>query len=325
MALHGLANMTLGVPDVPATTEFYRDFGLSESAGQSAQGASLQGASAQGASELRSSDGGQQLRVVTRPYRQLVEFTLAADNPDDVERIRAAATRHGVAVTNEADGSISVVEPIMNTRIRVAVTPRIEQKQFVSPAQNAPGRMSRSNDRAPAIFHEGGVSPRRLGHVLYGTPDFEGSQRFLIDVLGFRLSDTSPGIISFLRCSADHHNVGLATAPVPFFHHSSWQVDDVDAIGQGARHLLETDPNRSVWGLGRHFLGSNFFWYFRDPAGNYAEYFADLDQIPDDDVWVAKSWDPAKSLYAWGPNPPSDFVHPADLSEIAEAMKVAAS
>ncbi len=308
MALHGLANMTLGVADVSSTTEFYRDFGLVETE----------------PGQLRSSDGGQQLRVVTRPYRQLVEFTLAADDSDDIERIRAAAGRHDVAVTDEADGSISVLEPIMNTRVRVAITPRITQSAFVSPPQNAPGRMSRTNDRAPAIFKEGGVSPRRLGHVLYGTPDFEGSQRFLTEVLGFKLSDTSPGIISFLRCSPDHHNVGLASSPVPFFHHSSWQVDDVDAIGQGARHLLSTDPNRSVWGLGRHFLGSNFFWYFRDPAGNFAEYFADLDQIPDDDVWVAQSWDPSKSLYAWGPNPPSDFVHPSDVAEIAEAMKVAA-
>ena len=57
----------------------------------------------------------------------------------------------------------------------------------------------------------------------------------------------------------------------------------------------------SVWGLGRHFLGSNLFWYFRDPAGNFAEYFADLDQIGDDDAWIARDWAPDKSLYAWGP------------------------
>ncbi len=86
---------------------------------------------------------------------------------------------------------------------------------------------------------------------------------------------------------------------MPFLHHSSWQVDDVDQIGHGAMRLLGTDPTCGVWGLGRHFLGSNYFWYLRDPAGNYAEYFADLDQIAADVEWQARTWDPDKALYAW--------------------------
>ena len=49
---------------------------------------------------------------------------------------------------------------------------------------------------------------------------------------------------------------------------------------QGRAQPAGRRPDRNVWGLGRHFLGSNLFWYFRDPAGNFAEYYADLDQIP---------------------------------------------
>ena len=119
---------------------------------------------------------------------------------------------------------------------------------------------------------------------------------FLQTVLGFELSDISPGMIAFLRCSEDHHNVGLVGSPVPFFHHSSWEVNDVDEIGKGAQNLLAVDPSRDVWGLGRHFLGSNLFWYFRDPAGNFAEYFADLDQIPVAAEWEARQWEPDKAL-----------------------------
>jgi hypothetical protein len=96
-------------------------------------------------------------------------------------------------------------------------------------------------------------------------------------------------------------------------------VNDVDEIGKGAQNLLAVDPARSVWGLGRHFLGSNLFWYFRDPAGNFAEYYSDLDQIADDDAWVAREWAPDKSLYAWGPPVPLDFVSPPDLAELAAA------
>lgn len=308
MALHGLADMTLGVPDIGATSSFYRDFGLTESS----------------PGQFGSVDGGSQLSLVTRAYRQLVAITLAAEHSDDIDRIRLAAQSKHLAVDESADGSITVVEPVVGLRVRVALRPRIEQTGHAPEVQNHPGRTQRTNERATAIFKEGPASPRRLGHVLYATTDIDASIRFLVDVLGFRMSDSTPGLIAFLRCSTDHHNVALVASPVPFFHHSSWQVNDVDEIGQGAQHLLTADPQRTVWGLGRHFLGSNFFWYFRDPAGNYAEYFSDLDQVGDDDAWLAQEWDPSKSLYAWGPPVPADFVHPRDVEEIAEAMKAGA-
>jgi catechol-2,3-dioxygenase len=160
------------------------------------------------------------------------------------------------------------------------------------------------------------VRPRKLGHVIFATPDIEHTQRFFLDVMGFRLSDSVPGLISFMRCSSDHHNVALMQSPVPFFHHSSWQVNDVDEIGHGASKLIGVDPTCDVWGLGRHFIGSNLFWYLRDPAGNFAEYYADLDQIVDDDLWLARTWDPSKSLYIWGPSVPKRFLVPEDLDEI---------
>jgi catechol 2,3-dioxygenase-like lactoylglutathione lyase family enzyme len=304
MALHGLGSMTLGVPRVDEARQFYREFGLTELA----------------PGDFAAGDGGEQLHVVERPVRQLVEVTLAADDPDDLARIATAAAAHDHEVTHHGDGSISVVEPVVGVRVRAAVRDRITQSPTDTPPMNGPGDTVRDGDRAPAIFAVGPAAPRRLGHVLWGTPDIAASKRFLIDVLGFRLSDESAGVIAFLRCSPDHHNVGLISSPVPFFHHSSWQVDDVDEIGRGAHHLLTSDPMCSVWGLGRHFLGSNLFWYFRDPAGNYAEYFADLDQIGDDDAWIARDWAPDKSLYAWGPPVPRDFVEPPDLAEIKEAL-----
>jgi catechol 2,3-dioxygenase-like lactoylglutathione lyase family enzyme len=303
MALHGIAEITVGVPNVDATRAFYREFGLDE----------------REPGRFSSSDGGEQLRIVERPSRRLAEFVVGADDIDDIARVRRAAHTNDVDVTEHSDGSIALVEPLTCITTRVAVRSRITPVPYATPAMNTPGYSPRTDERAPAIFESGPARPRRLGHVLYGTPDLQASQRFLTDVLGFRLTDSSPGIISFLRCSSDHHNVGLMNAPIGFFHHSSWQVNDVDEIGKGAQNLLAVDPTRSVWGLGRHFLGSNLFWYFRDPAGNFAEYYSDLDQIVDDDAWVAREWEPDKSLYAWGPPVPLDFVSPPDLAELAVA------
>ena len=110
---------------------------------------------------------------------------------------------------------------------------------------------------------------------------------------------------------------------MPFFHHSSWQVNDVDEIGQGAHHLLAVDPSRNVWGLGRHFLGSNLFWYFRDPAGNFAEYFADLDQIGDDDEWDRPRLGARQVVVRVGTTgPQATSSNPDDLAEIKRAQGV---
>ena len=304
MALHGMAEITVGVPDPVATGQFYTEFGLGSSGG----------------GVFSTADGGDQLRLVDSPYRRLVEYVVKAEHQDDIDRVAANAAKHNVEVTTHADGSISMLEPIVGVRIRVAIRPRLVQTGYETPAMNTPGHSVRPGLRAPAIFREGPARPRKLGHVLLGTPDLAGSMKFLTDILGFYVSDQSAGIIAFLRCSEDHHNVAFAAAPIPFFHHSSWMVNDVDEIGQGAQNLLAVDPNRSVWGLGRHFLGSNMFWYFRDPAGNYAEYYSDLDQIPNPAEWEARDWDPGKSLYAWGPPVPGDFVAPNDLEQIAAAM-----
>lgn len=307
MALHGLGEITLGVTDLDAARGFYGEFGLTES---------VDGVFA-------TADGGDQLRLVQTPYRRLVEFVCAADDADDVARIRAAASARDLPVADHADGSITITEPIVGIAATVRVRPRIVETTRATPDMNAPGHAVRLYDRAPAIFDVGPARPRRLGHVLYTTPDFEGSIAFLTQVLGFHISDTSAGMIAFLRCGPDHHNVGLINAPVSFLHHTSWMVNDVDEIGKGAQNLLAVDPNRHVWGLGRHFLGSNLFWYFRDPSGNFAEYYADLDQIPDPAEWEARDWDPSKALYAWGPPPGPDFVAPPDVEEIMTAMAAA--
>jgi hypothetical protein len=119
-----------------------------------------------------------------------------------------------------------------------------------------------------------------------------------------------------MRCTTDHHNVLVQKSPVQFLHHTSWQVEDVDEIGLGAHALLSKDPSRHVWGFGRHFVGSNFFWYFRDPAGNFAEYYADMDCILDDQLWKPQVWEGMHALYSWGPPPPPSFIRPDDLAEL---------
>jgi hypothetical protein len=83
-------------------------------------------------------------------------------------------------------------------------------------------------------------------------------------------------------------------------------VANIDEIGFGASRLLDKGYGYG-WGMGRHVLGSNFFFYIRDPWNGLAEYFCDIDYIPPDVKWEAQDWPPQDALYAWGPQVPADF------------------
>ena len=52
-----------------------------------------------------------------------------------------------------------------------------------------------------------------------------------------------------------------------------------------------------------------------DPAGNFSEYYADLDCILADQLWEPGVWEGIQGRYNWGPPPPS-FLAPDDLAEL---------
>ncbi|MET0135668.1 MAG: VOC family protein [Kibdelosporangium sp.] len=300
MPLHRLTSITLGVPNVAATAAYYTEFGLRPGA-ESHRFATL--------------DGGEQLRIADSDRRRLIELGVGADDPDDLDRVAAGLRKLDLPVAR-TENTVSAVDPGTGTRVEIGIAPRLDQSATPAPRYNGPGRVDRPGARADGVLREGPVRPRRLGHVVLGSTDQEASQRFFTEGLGFKVSDTVPGLAAFLRCSTDHHNVLVQQAPVQFLHHTSWQVDDVDEVGRGASAMLAADPGRHVWGLGRHHVGSNFFWYLKDPAGNFSEYYSDLDCIVDDALWKPGVWEGMKGLYNWGPPPPPSFLAPEDLAEL---------
>jgi catechol-2,3-dioxygenase len=204
--------------------------------------------------------------------------------------------------------------------VRVAepeAEPATPPADFVTP--NAPGAVVRTNERAPGVFGAP-RPPRRLGHLVIGTPDLRATRDLLVDGIGCKVSDEFDGVIHFLRCSTDHHNIGLVHSPVPLLQHYSWECDDLDHVGYTATALYRRDPRRDAWGIGRHFAGSNFYWYLRDPPGSFLELYSDLDRITDDTTWEDRRGGIPLSLEhavnAWGPNLPTEFVEPHDLTEL---------
>jgi len=313
MALHRLTRITIGVPNVEETAGYYGEFGLTENGAESpAAGAGGPGAAA-GERNFSTGDGGEQLRLVATPRRRLVELRVGADDPDDIERVAGSLAGLGVTVERTGNG-VRTYDPGTEVTVVVEIADRIKQEDTPSPPYNTPGHIARPDTRAPGVLRENRVQPRKLGHVVLGSTDQEASQKLFTEGLGFKISDTVPGLAAFMRCSTDHHNVLVQQAPLAFLHHTSWQVNDIDEVGRGATMMLEKDPARHVWGLGRHHVGSNFFYYLKDPAGNFSEYYSDLDCIVDDALWTPRTWEGMRGLYNWGPPPPPSFLAPEDLA-----------
>jgi catechol 2,3-dioxygenase-like lactoylglutathione lyase family enzyme len=297
MSLHRLTSITLGVPNVAETADYYASFGLIPL----------------GDNRLATPDGGEQLKIVQAPLRRLVELGVGVDDPDDLDRVTASLARLDVKGTRDP-ASLRVTDPNSNLEVVLRIAPHVQQQPAEQVPYNGPGRPSRPNVHAPGIEREDRVRPRKLGHVVIGSRDQDASQRFFTEGLGFKVSDHVPGLAGFLRCSTDHHNILIQKAPVDFLHHTAWEVDDVDEVGRGATAMLEGHPERHVWGLGRHHVGSNFFWYLKDPAGNFSEYYSDLDCIVDDALWKPSVVDGARGIYNWGPPLPPSFINPEDFA-----------
>jgi catechol 2,3-dioxygenase-like lactoylglutathione lyase family enzyme len=160
---------------------------------------------------------------------------------------------------------------------------------------NAPGHVRRLNQhrkwRKRAL-------PKVIAHAVFAVPNFETAHEFMMDVLGFRLSDSQRGFGVYLRADGanNHHNFLLlnANAPLPDmdgtvkFHHANFGVEDIDEIMIGANHMARRGWEASHFGLGRHRIDSALFYYLPCPAGGEAEYGADSDYV--DDSWVPRNW-----------------------------------
>ncbi len=207
MSLHRLTSVSIGVPNVAETAAYYEEFGLTRLDD----------------SRFATADGGEQLRLVHSPRRRLVELGIGVADPDDLESAASRLTALGVIFRQTPD-AVAAVDAGTGVRVVLRVADPIAQTAARAAALNAPGRAGRRGARAESVLRDSPVRPRKLGHVVLGSTDLEASERFFIQGVGFKVSDSIAGAASFLRCSTDHHNLLVQAAPIPFLHHTSWQV-----------------------------------------------------------------------------------------------------
>ena len=302
MAIHRLDSIRLAVADAGKQRTFYEAVGLtSDSTG----------------SRFSSPDGGEQVVVEHGDFRRLLDVNLSAADESDLSVIASRLNGLGLKSTMR-DGVLHAIDPGTRVDFTVRVGDLLTRPAEVATVHNGPGRHERVNTRAAGVIPRA-RAPRRLGHLVIGTPDWEGTVRFLVEGLGFRVSDSFPGIIAFLRCSTDHHNVAVVGSEVPHLQHYSWECDDVDHVGHNATALLNAELAEQGWGFGRHFVGSNFFWYLLEPSGSFIEFYSDMDVITDDIEWETRGRTPVGPEHignSWGPRMPLEFVIPRDLDAL---------
>ena len=293
LGVHSLYGFALGVPDLEAGRAFYSNFGLM--------------ATPSGNTIALSTGEARIGTLYESPRRELHHLSFGID-ADDLPQFAARAQHAGAELVDPPAGvnarpGIWVRDPDGHL-VELAVGPR------TAPTSKSFMRVSISDAGVPGAPEFGRpVQPRRLGHVLLFTPDVNRMLDFYTRVLGLRLSDRSGDIIVFMHGphGSDHHMIAVARGDRPGFHHASFEVGGVDEIGMGAENMLQ-HGHRAGWGFGRHYVGSNYFHYVRDPWGSFAEYFCDIDYIPAGSTWNIRDVKPEYSLHIWGPQVPPYFL-----------------
>jgi catechol 2,3-dioxygenase-like lactoylglutathione lyase family enzyme len=155
----------------------------------------------------------------------------------------------------------------------------------------------------------------RLGHVVLQTPDFQATSQWYMRRFGFlpsdvlTLPDGSPAL-GFFRFDrgpepSDHHSLAILEGPAPALLHVSTETLDIEAVGQGHYYLHERGWTH-YWGLGRHLLGSQIFDYWKDPAGDEWEHYADGDLMTAEHPTGYHALDRG-GLWTWGDDLPDSM------------------
>jgi len=147
---------------------------------------------------------------------------------------------------------------------------------------------------------EGPDLPVKLTHIVFNSVDAEATGTAAEDVLGFRVSDRTRGMV-FVRCNDSHHSTAFARAGIASLNHIAFEMADLDAVMRGIGRLRDHGAAPS-WGPGRHGPGANVFAYYIAPFGPVIEFSTAVEKVPDDyRVGAPDDWTwPENRIDQWG-------------------------
>jgi len=168
-------------------------------------------------------------------------------------------------------------------------------------------------------YHSGPALVHKLGHFGYVVPDFDNELSWYTGNFNFVPSDilyhwdfSNMDVLTFMHLDlgdeySDHHCFFMQRAEPHvkkiYCHHTSFEVADFDTQLIGHEYLASKGW-KSVWGVGRHVLGSQIFDYWADPSGFKIEHYADGDVV---NRATGTNRDVVGPFSVWGPEVPKDF------------------
>ncbi len=303
LAIHSVEHILVSIPDIEPAEKFYTAFGLNVKR------------------------QGQQVDLYTHGHAHRWMSVVANGQPKALQYIGfgifqadEAAFRNKIDAAGLACGPHPLAKPggiwlasPDGTVMQLVVADKVSPHQK-SP-KSAPRGMPRLLASAPMRSQSSQVQPRWLSHVLLFSGDVSRMVLFCENMLGLRLSDRSGDLVAFTHTphGSDHHLLAFVKSAGPGLHHTSWDVGSLDEVGEGSEQLRAAGYPDG-WGVGRHVLGSNYFYYARDPWGSFAEYSYDIDFVASDKDWVSGDFPPEDSFYLWGPAVPDWFTANTEAS-----------
>ena len=320
-AVHSVERIVFTVPDIEPAQKFYTAFGL----------------------DVKSLDSqiGQHVDLYTHGHSHCWMSVVPNGQPKALQYISFGIFAEDEAAFKqkiEASGLGCAPHPMAtaiggNTRglwlrspdgimLQLVVADKVSPNQKTP--KSAPRGLPRKDASAPMRSQSSQVRPRWLSHVLVFSQDVSRMIEFGQDVLGLRLSDRSGGLVAFMHTphGSDHHLLAFVQSSAAGLHHTSWDVGSLDEVGEGSEQLRAAGYPDG-WGVGRHVLGSNYFYYARDPWGSFAEYSFDIDFVPATTDWIAGDFPPEDSFYLWGPAVPEWFVANTEAPSVEGAVVAA--
>ncbi|SHK10965.1 Catechol 2,3-dioxygenase [Roseomonas rosea] len=301
-----IAWVRLRSPDLDEAEKFLSDFGL------------VRVERTEERLYMRGTDAAHHIHITERGPAKVLSSAFLADSEADLHKLAA-----------EAEGA-SAVEPIDEPGggLRVRLTDHngytVEVVHGIAsaaaiPVQRAAWNTGLRRDRK-GEFTRVSTAPsrvKRIGHVVFSTPDVKGSVAWAQRHLGFVASeevhvedDPDELLASFNRADrgeeyVDHHIMMFGRYPRVGLNHVSFEVHDVDDVWAG-HEWLKGQGYQHCWGIGRHTLGSQIFDYWNDPWGRLHEHWTDSDLL--NSTHPYRLLPRSQGLRSqWGPQGPQEF------------------
>jgi len=302
-----IAYARLRSPDLDLMEEFLLNFGM------------VKVARTDRALYFHGTDPVHHIHVTEKGDPKFVGFAYHAASEEDLDRIAKTPGASGIEHLDEPGGGkrVRLTEP---NGYQMEVVWGMESVDALPAPRQRVNSGSEPTARAGEMMRlpKGPSRVKRIGHGVMTTPRVVETVQWFRDNLGFICSDdvyagSKDNLIgSFNRCDAgddyvDHHVFFAIHHERAGLNHISFEVQDIDDVFMGHRHMRDANKYEHMWGIGRHLLGSQVYDYWADPWGRVHEHWADSDRL---NVHNGGNLVAAEEglISQWGDPPPERFI-----------------